>query len=211
MNVPICACKGVAFVKYWVIKEADWSCSTMKYKRNKVFSLKYRHAFYFCQLSPKFLPLGTLMPTDQTWSHATPGDGCPGDERSGSSFYTDCRHFCVCCCSVTRSCILKHWTWLNKYCHSKSNSVCKILCLWGTNVRGFHIILHPHECIYNHLFNIYFNYPNYTIKEIRPPKTRNIFATHKQWPPWIKMNPHYTRSLYLELNEIVTSSSITQI
>lgn len=81
----------------------------------------------------------------------------------------------------------------------------------GTNVCGFRGESLPHECIYNHLFNIYFNYPNYPIKEIRPPKTRNIFATHKQWPPWIKMNPHYTRSLYLELNEIVTSSSITQI
>lgn len=51
--------------------------------------------------------------------------------------------------------------------------------------------LHPYEPIYNHLFNIYENFPDYTTKEITSPRSRKILATHEHWPPWIKTTPKY--------------------
>lgn len=51
--------------------------------------------------------------------------------------------------------------------------------------------LHPYEPIYNHFFNIYENFPDYTTKEITSPRSRKILATHVHWPPWIKTTPKY--------------------
>lgn len=55
----------------------------------------------------------------------------------------------------------------------------------GTNVHGVRVYsfpsnLHPNERIYNHLFNSYKNYPDYTTNELTTPKSGKILATTSQ-------------------------------